>query len=205
MYDCEPATVQAWLRGERDAVDTLFTIYYPRAVRLAVLSGLEAEEAEDCAQEAFLAAFERRKQLRNPNALPLWFHRIITRRILDYLQARQSKKEVSLENAILFEDWERHQEALPDEIAIVSEQRAWLWSNIQKLAPQYRVPLVLRYYGGFSVQEVAKMMEKREGTIRVTVHRALQQLGLLLKEEHVLAANSVVSFAQTTHLEVTQL
>ncbi len=205
MDDCEPATVQAWLRGENEAIDTLFAIYYPRAVRLAVLSGLGVEEAEDCAQEAFLQAFEHRNQLRNLKALPFWFHRIITRRILDYLQVRQSKKEVSLDTVVLFEDWERRQEAQPDEVAIVSEERTWLWSNIQKLTPQYRVPLVLRYYGGFSVQEVAKMMEKREGTIRVTVHRALHQLGLLLKDEHVPEANSVASFAQTTHLEVTQL
>lgn len=56
MSESEAEIVAAWQRGDEQAVRTLFNLHYPRLVRLAVLSGLELEEAQDCAQEAFLRA-----------------------------------------------------------------------------------------------------------------------------------------------------
>jgi RNA polymerase sigma factor (sigma-70 family) len=34
----------------------------------------------------------------------------------------------------------------------------------------------LRYFGGFTTREIAEMLDAREGTVRVTLHRALTQL-----------------------------
>jgi DNA-directed RNA polymerase specialized sigma24 family protein len=36
--------------------------------------------------------------------------------------------------------------------------------------------LVLHYYQGFSVREVADIVDAREGTVRVALHRALRHL-----------------------------
>ncbi len=196
MYDSEPETIKAWQQGDEQAVHTLFTTYYPQAVRLAVLSGLELEAAEDCAQEAFLLAFERRYQLRNPKAFPLWFHRIATHHILDALNSRHRGREVSLDSAEeLAEDWGRPQAPQPDEVTISTEEREQLWRTVQALPSHYRVPLVLRYYGDFSLREVATLMGKREGTIRVIIHRALHQLRLLSNQkkdiEHPLSFRSI--------------
>ena len=65
MHESELAEIRAWQQADEQAVHALFNQYYPRTVRLAVLSGLTLDEAQDCAQEAFLRAFERRKQLRD--------------------------------------------------------------------------------------------------------------------------------------------
>ncbi len=46
---------------------------------MADLSGLAPDEAQDCAQEAFVQAFTRRGQLRDAQAFPLWFHRTSSR------------------------------------------------------------------------------------------------------------------------------
>ena len=178
------AAIEGWRRGEEQAVRVVFGVYYARAVRLAALSGLGIDEAQDCAQEAFVHAFGRRQQLRDPQAFPLWFHRIVTHHILDLLGERRRGKEVGLDSAAaLAEDWQRQQVPQPDEVAIAAEQRAALWSSVQALPPRYRVPLVLRYYGNFSPREVARLMGTREGTMRVTLHRALRQLRLQAPED----------------------
>lgn len=183
MSESEAAIVAAWQRGDEQAVRTLFNLHYPRLVRLAVLSGLQLEEAQDCAQEAFLRAFERRHQLRDLTAFPLWFQRIATRHILNTLKAHQRHKHVPLdEGGELSEDWERTQVALPDEIAISIESQEQLWQCVQALPPNYRVPLVLRYYGDLSLREIADVLDKREGTVRVLIHRALQRLRLSSQE-----------------------
>jgi RNA polymerase sigma-70 factor (ECF subfamily) len=143
-------------------------------VRIACLSGLAPDAAQDCAQETFVHAFERRAQLRDPQAFPLWFHRILTRRILDALGASDRRHEEPLAEAEqLAEDWQRREPAQPDTLAVAAEQRAELWRYVQTLPPSYRVPLVLRYYGDFSIREVAELVGAREGTVRVTLHRAL--------------------------------
>lgn len=187
MYDSEPATsITAWQQGDEQAVHTIFNTYYPRAVRLAVLSGLKMEDAQDCAQEAFLRAFERRSQLRDPVAFPLWFHRIITHHILDALHKRQRSREMPLETALeLTEDGEHNQAPQPDELVIVAEGRSQLWRSVQMLSAHYRLVVVLRYYGDFSLREVATLMGKREGTVRVMLHRALQQLRSLSQQQSV--------------------
>jgi len=96
-------------------------------------------------------------------------------------------KEVPLESAAeLTEDWMRQHPATPDDVALLAERRAALWRGVQQLSPHYRVPVVLRYYGHFSVREVADMLEVREGTLRVTLHRALAQLRASWQRESLL-------------------
>lgn len=169
--------IEAWQRGEEAAVRAVFERYYPRAVRLAALSGMTLDEAQDCAQDIVLHAFERRRQLRDPQAFSLWFHRIATRRILNDLERRRQSHEVALDEAAdLSEDWQRHCAQQPDEQVILAERRQALWESIQSLAPRYRVALALRYYGEFSLREIATMLGVREGTLRVTLHRALARL-----------------------------
>jgi RNA polymerase sigma-70 factor, ECF subfamily len=167
--------MEGWLRGEEGAVRAMFAARYPGAVRLAVVSGLSLPEAQDCAQEAFIQAFERRAQLRDPQAFPLWFHRIVTRHILDALASTRRQREASLDD-LAGMGWEPAPGATPDELAELALQRDEVWAWVRELPPQYRVPLALRYFGGFSVAEVAALLGMREGTLRVTLHRAIQQL-----------------------------
>ena len=184
MHDDEAATIAAWQRGDEAGVRALFETCYPRAVKLAALSGLTRAEAEDCAQEAFLHAYQRRDQLRDRGAFPLWFHRIVTRRILDMLSSRHPDREVDLAAAGEFaESWERIRPPQPDEAALLAERRAELWRQIERLPTTYRVPLLLRYYGDFSVREVAEMMDVREATLRVTLHRAVARLRALARPD----------------------
>lgn len=169
--------VEGWQRGDEASVHMLFETYFPRSVRISALSGLTLDAAKDCAQETFVHAFERRAQLRDIQAFPLWFHRILTRHILDALGASPLQHEEHLEAAApLTEDWQRRETPQPDTLAVAAEDRAELWQHVQTLAPRYRVPLVLRYYGDYSIREVADLLGAREGTVRVMLHRALGQL-----------------------------
>jgi RNA polymerase sigma-70 factor (ECF subfamily) len=171
--------IERWQRGEEEAVRQLFLMCHPRAVRIGVLSGLRLDEAQDCAQDTFIHAFERRAQLRDPHAFPLWFHRMLTRRILDNLGAKMRRCEEPLgedDEEAEAGDWTRHEPPRPESLALEAELREEVWEVVQALPTQYRVPLVLRYYGDFSIHEVAELLGAREGTVRVQLHRALWRL-----------------------------
>ena len=108
MDQYEEERLQGWRRGDEAAAREVFTRYYPRAVRIALLSGLSSVDAQDCAQDAFVQAYERRMQLRDLKAFPLWFHRIVTRRIHDTLTAsrtRERTRERALESGSDADSW----------------------------------------------------------------------------------------------------
>jgi RNA polymerase sigma factor (sigma-70 family) len=172
----EEERLQGWRRGDETAAREVFARYYPRAVRIALLSGLSSADAQDCAQDAFVQAYERRTQLRDLKAFPLWFHRIVTRRILDTL-AGPRQRERALESESGAESWSGASYAPPsDELVVRAEEREAIWRWVQALAPRARTAIVLRYYADFSTREVASMLDVREGAARVILHRAIAEL-----------------------------
>lgn len=175
--------VRAWQRGEEDAVRAVFAQCYPPAVRFGVLSGLGPDRAQDCAQDAFIRAYERREQLRDPAAFAVWFHRIVTRCLLDLLAGPNEALAGLPDDEELAEDWARNQVPRPEEVALTNERREGIWRQIERLPPGYRVPLVLRYYHGFSTREVAEIVGVSHGAARVTLHRAMRRLRVALVEE----------------------
>lgn len=181
----EEARLQGWRRGDETATREHFAAYYPRAVRIALLSGLSSADAQDCAQDAFVQAYERRAQLRDLKAFPLWFHRIVTRRILDVLAtaSRQREQALESENGNAPVDAASSSPApLPDELLLLAEEREEIWRWVQALAPRARTVIVLRYYADFSTREVASMLDVREGAARVILHRAITELRELARD-----------------------
>jgi RNA polymerase sigma-70 factor (ECF subfamily) len=176
----EEEWLQGWRRGDEAAAREIFARYYPRAVRIGILSGLSSADAQDCAQDAFVQAYERRAQLRDLKAFPLWFHRIVTRRILDALTAAPRQRERALESGSDGESWgmtQMNSYAPPsDELALLAEEREETWRWVQSLAPRARTAIVLRYYADFSTREIASMLDVREGAARVILHRAIADL-----------------------------
>jgi RNA polymerase sigma-70 factor (ECF subfamily) len=165
-------------RGDEAAAREVFARSYPRALRIALLSGLSSADAQDCAQDTFVQAYEHRAQLRDLKAFPLWFHRIVTRRILDALTAPR-QRERSLEGDAGGGSWNAASasHAPPsDELVVLAEEREEIWRWVQSLAPRARTAIVLRYYADFSTREVASMLDVREGAARVILHRAIAEL-----------------------------
>lgn len=198
MYTSEIELLKRWQRGEEQAVQAIFMRYYPKALHIAELSGLSIEEAQDCAQEAFLHAFRKREQLRVLETFSRWFYRIVTRCLLDTIGHQKHQKEISLEANETEESlWLEDPAFSPDEVVFSKERHELLWKQVQALPTRYRIPLVLRYYGDLSVKEIAVSLGKREGYVRVLLHRALQRLRALVAAE--LSQSSLFSEVQQRH------
>lgn len=53
---------------------------------------------------------------------------------------------------------------------------------LQRLPPVRRATVLLRFYEDRSIQEVARLLDRPEGTVKSDIHRALRQLRPLLEE-----------------------
>lgn len=177
MREIDSALVTAWRRGDESGTRALFNAVYPYATRMGALNGLSLDDARECAQDTFTRAYERRGQLRDPQAFALWFHRILTHTILDRVTKRQRLRETSLDDAgELAEDWQRNAPGQPDEAALDAERRDEIWRQVQRLTPRARLAITLRYYGDLSTREVAEALRINEGAARTLLSRALSQL-----------------------------
>lgn len=138
-------------------------------LRLAISIIKTPADAEDAVQDAILAAWSKIGTLRNRAAFKTWMLRIV---------ANTCRNELRRKRRILLTTEVRETEP------IVDEDRDRLWECVCTLDEKYRVPIVLHYYDGFSIKEIASLEQKPMGTIaaRMNTARKLLSRQLNLKE-----------------------
>jgi RNA polymerase sigma-70 factor, ECF subfamily len=135
-------------------------------------------DADECFQEAFLAAFEfsRRQEVQNWRAL---LKRLATARAVDRLRRRRhqaGRREAP--------DWEAlpDQAPTPPQVAEDAESSERLRAALAVLPPRQAEAFCLHCLEGFSYQEVAQQMTISVDAVGVLLHRARGRLRQLLGE-----------------------
>lgn len=135
------------------------------------------QEAADCYQETFLAAFEfsRRQRVRDWGAL---LHGIATRRALDHLRrrVRQANREV------MMSEWEAVASVNPGPVQLAesAELAAHLRWALGQLPPQQAEVFCLRVMGDMSYRAIARQLGLSTSAVGVVLHRTRSRLGELL-------------------------
>lgn len=134
-----------------------------------VACGILRSEAdrEDAVQECILKAWEKRDSLKNDGAFRAWVTRILINECYDI--CRRSSKVIVMDE-------------LP-EIAAPEMDNRDLRDAINKLEDIYRLPIILFYVEGFSIREVARILQIPEGTVKSRLHAGRGKLRILLGEE----------------------
>ena len=121
------------------------------------------QDAEDAVQEAIVAAWKRLDTLKDERAFKTWMMRIVMNTCRSMLRKRRRYVLLdSVELPMLEED----------------SARDALWESVCALEERLRLPIVLHYYEGFQIEEIAKILHRPAGTIATRMRRAR----LLLQE-----------------------
>jgi RNA polymerase sigma-70 factor (ECF subfamily) len=141
------------------------------------------DAAQDCVQEAFLAAFRALDRFEGRSSLATWLHRITVNAALQALRRRGAKDEVAIEPWMptfdeegLLEGPTRLTAAGADELIARDDVRTTVRAAIDRLPTSYRNVLLLRDIEGLSIKEVADMLEVSENNAKVRLHRARNAL-----------------------------
>lgn len=143
-----------------------FASRYQPMVALATQLIDERPIAEEIVQEAFQKLWQRWAELDEPSH---YLRTIVVNRCHDELRRRRIRREA----------W-RHDQSPVVIDDIDSGQIDYLGDVLSGVCPKRRKALVLRYYGGHSVVEVAKAMQIPTGTAKSLIHRGLADLRLAL-------------------------
>jgi RNA polymerase sigma-70 factor (ECF subfamily) len=64
----------------------------------------------------------------------------------------------------------------PDRLAILGEDHRRAWAAVRRLPADRRRAVILRFVEEMSIREIAAVMERSEGAVRVLIHRALRSV-----------------------------
>jgi RNA polymerase sigma-70 factor (ECF subfamily) len=166
--------------GQGMALGELFHDLHPRIYRY--LRALEPSEAEDLASDTWLAVATALPVFRgDEQGLRAMAFTIARRRLIDFQRRRMRHPSVPIEPERLEET---HVGDVEDEAITALATEAAL-EHVAALPSDQAEVILLRVLGGLPVDEVAQIMEKRPGTVRVIQHRALRRLADALTPEGV--------------------
>jgi len=166
--------------GAEWALTTLYRELQPKILRY--LSAREPSEAEDLASEVWLdVAAGLHRFEGSEDGFRAWVFTIARRRVLD-LRRRAVVRSAPVSTGAGGAD--RGVGNVEDEAMAAIGARAAL-ASIMRLPPAQADVVLLRVLGDLSVNEVATIVGKRPGAVRVLQHRALRNLARILPEEGV--------------------
>jgi len=135
----------------------------------------DAHLVEDVFQEVAVLALEKRGELRDEKALPTWLRRAARLSVLALIRA-QKKSPLLLSDAtldLLGECWEEKTSSHSS-----ADRMAALHECLNRLSPNARQIIALRYMDGLSGIKVAETLNRRIGTIYTAlsrIHRRLRE------------------------------
>jgi RNA polymerase sigma-70 factor, ECF subfamily len=165
----------AVVAGDQMALTTLVTRHHaPLLGYLYRLVGGDRPLAEDMAQETFLRVMRQHIYQAGRPFKP-WLYAIATNLARDHFKSaavRQRWRDDCAEET-LFQLCDRTPS--PEEHFLATEQGSEVRAALAQLSEEYRVVVVLRFYQGFSLQEIAQTLQIPLGTVKsrlsVGVHR----------------------------------
>jgi RNA polymerase sigma-70 factor (ECF subfamily) len=182
------AMVRAARAGDTHALGRLYDTYRDRVVRFATGRLGDAEKAEDVTSETFESVLRNLGSYRPGTDFEAWLFTIAHRRVADHFRRSSRRREVGLdETAHPTGRGGRHTlpgplpvAAGPEEAVLAAERRAEVAGAFRRLRADQQEVLALRVLGGLSAVQVAEVLGKSEGAVRVAQHRALRSLRELM-------------------------
>jgi RNA polymerase sigma-70 factor (ECF subfamily) len=160
--------------GDREAFSVLAARAVDRLYAVARLILRDADLAEDAAQETLVRAWRDLPTLRDVERFEAWLHRLLVHACADLGRRRRRwRMEVTLITS---------EPAEPDRASELAD-RDELERGLRRLTDAQRTVLVLRFYLGLPLGEVADALNISVGTAKSRLHYAIDALKASLQAD----------------------
>ncbi len=162
---------------DAEALAEIYRRYVRRVFGLCRYMLNSREGAEDATSDVFLKLQRSIDSYDGSIPFPRWLLRVAGNQCIDALRRRQRGQKVFVEiddGAAVIEA--ASSEPSPLGAFIRTQERAQVRNAIERLAENYRVPLVLRYYGELSYDEIAQELGVERNNVAALIFRAKQEL-----------------------------
>jgi RNA polymerase sigma factor (sigma-70 family) len=155
-------------RGDHDAFAELVGASIARLGAAARLILRDPDLARDAVQDAYLRAWRDLPGLRDPDRLDAWLHRLTVNACIDIVRRRRRRlAEIELTAGVV--------PTIGDDSGRIAE-RDRLERGFRRLSTEQRAILVLHFYAGMPVPDLAETLGVPIGTARSRLRRAVEAL-----------------------------
>ena len=160
--------------GDSEAFGFIYDHFADKIYRFIYFRVGHKEVAEDILSDTFVKSWEKINQINTPHALSGWLYQIAKNNIIDYYRIK--KELVPLEEVEnILED-----AVSPVDLTNASIQQKKILQVMDQLSSEQQEVIKYKFFEDLTNEEIAYVMGKTVGAVRVLQHRAIIKLKELL-------------------------
>lgn len=171
------------LKGDEESLELLIQSYLKPIYSFVYRYTGSTQDTEDITQEVFVKVWRNLKKFDQQKSFKTWIFAIAKNTAFDHLKKKKVIPFSYFENEKgenIITETLADPSPLPDELLERAGVAQILTSAMEKLSPQYRMVLFLRYNDHFTFREIGESLGEPLHTIKSRHRRALIQLKELL-------------------------
>lgn len=172
----DEALVAAWVDGDRGAFDELVRRYSRRVYGICFRYFGDATDAEDAAQDAFVALLRRAHTFAGTASFSTWMYRVAVNACNDLARKRSRRPQAAHDSAELADE----QSPAAEDLLGRREDAMVLRDALAQLDAETRQAIVLHDVQGLPYQDIADRLGMAVGTVKSRIHRGHHKLADLL-------------------------
>ncbi len=157
------------IKSASERAGQIIDIYGDKVLRLAYSYVHNMSDAEDILQDTLIQYMKAAPSFESTEHEKAWILRVA---------ANISK------NKIKYNNYRETDELMEELVAEDEEDLSFVWDAVKQLPEKYREVIHLFYEEGYSTAEIAKVLDRKEATVRSDLLRGREKLKIILKEAY---------------------
>ncbi len=183
--------------GDVTAFEALIAEHQQNIFSIAYRMAKNRDDAEDMTQEILVKIFKNLKKFKGDSKFSTWIYRVATNTCLDEIQKRNRHQTYSLDKELETEAGSlvgeiRDETPTPEEHLEQKTVQMAVREAISRLGDDHKKVLILRDLQGMSYEEIGRILQCSEGTVKSRLSRARQTLKKIITQDRELFSDFFV-------------
>ncbi len=176
MIDGELSLIKQAQKGDKEAYGQLYDHYIAPIYRFVLVKVTDKDEAQDLTHEVFLSAWQNLKNYKHQGfPFSSWLYQIARNKVIDHYRTKKIHSDVYE----LDEDLVKVVGAVESNLDI-GLAMDHVKTALSRLSEEQQDVIVMKFIEDLSNEEIANIMGKSEGAVRLLQHRAVNNLKEIL-------------------------
>jgi len=173
--------------GDIDAFEEIVKTYEKKIYNLALRYVGNSEDAYDVSQEVFIRVYKSINSFKEESSFSTWIYRVAVNICIDHMRKSKKSNTVSMTR----EDDEGNEEQMeiedtsysPEKVYDRIELRENIKNALDELSEDHRQVIILRDINGLNYEDIGRILDLGEGTVKSRIFRAREKLCRILSRD----------------------